>query len=550
MRASFLCALLFIGAAHGGSLQVMLDVMARFSTGSPYDRQYYTELTACWNGIDPTLLETQDRMWQGFLNYSAAGGSPAGNDPWPPNLGCKGKVQNGWFETNYSEIGGARNITICEPCNFNSNLAFYRGTTRVCARDKLQPWALSPAMKRAVVRAMAVVTAGSAFMHGSETILGEAFDTRGETMLPWLAHQAAIAQLPEGYNTDPVLRDFNQSSQPTGIEQMDSLTQTFNELPAQEWLAVIEKLSADLTPPIAGIVGSWFSLAFPPVLVDTLIDAVVILLKNVVDLKDIIFLKDHFIPTFRNATAHLHLSLPKKLEIAKIGMGSFVKFLYAIVWQEQIIDAHKHQIILKPWFNSLGAKLMPHILQLADWLTRFPSTDSTVRHCGDDVYPGAGWCRPVIPHAKWHELDANAFFDLVSFGEYLGQIYSYHPASNMSVEAGGRLATMPNNEQVRAFNAVIGNLTAWAHRVVNNNAEAQAALDSVGDSLGWLASRFIVNKPRSQQTWVVSRLVEIQSELASAQKQRADSDSASVIVSAIEGAQSLIAYVLSHIQMH
>ena len=264
-----------ISTASGGSLQVMLDAIAGFSTGAPYDPDYYAELTGCWDRIDPGLLPTQDRMWQGFLNYSAAGGSPDGTDPWIPNLGCKSKKHNGWFETNYTEgIGGTLNITICEPCNFISNMAFYRGTTRMCARDKVDPWQLSGEMKRAVVRAMAAEAAGSAFMHGSETLLGAAFDTRGETVLPWLAHQAAVARLPPGYSTNPVLRDFSFEPQRTAIEVMDTLTNAFNELEAQDWLPVISKLSADLTPPIGGMIGSLFSLVFPAAIIDPLLDGV------------------------------------------------------------------------------------------------------------------------------------------------------------------------------------------------------------------------------------------------------------------------------------
>ena len=67
---------------------------------------------------------------------------------------------------------------------------------------------------------------------------------------------------------------------------------------------------------------------------------------------------------------------------------------------------------------------MPIVNDLADWLTSFDQGgDEEVKKCGNETYPGSGWCRPVIPHAKWHEQTANAFYDMMSLGEYLAEIY-------------------------------------------------------------------------------------------------------------------------------
>jgi len=66
---------------------------------------------------------------------------------------------------------------------------------------------------------------------------------------------------------------------------------------------------------------------------------------------------------------------------------------------------------------------MPQIFALADLMTGFTNSDPAVSKCAADVYPGAGWCRLDIPHAKSHEVAANAFYDLVALGEYLGDLY-------------------------------------------------------------------------------------------------------------------------------
>ena len=132
---------------------------------------------------------------QGFLNFSKTGGNPDGSDVWAPTLGCH--ANDGWFEKNLTFIGCVRNITICEPCNFNSNLAFYRTSARICDRDKQRKWGFSDDYKKAIVRSAASQATGRAFMHGSETRVGMLFDTKGEAILPLLTHQLAIAALPE-----------------------------------------------------------------------------------------------------------------------------------------------------------------------------------------------------------------------------------------------------------------------------------------------------------------------------------------------------------------
>ena len=76
-------------ATASSSLEIMLDVMAQFATGAPFDRDYLNELLSCWEQVDPLLEQTQNRMWEGFLNFSEAGGNPDGSDPWFPQYGCE-----------------------------------------------------------------------------------------------------------------------------------------------------------------------------------------------------------------------------------------------------------------------------------------------------------------------------------------------------------------------------------------------------------------------------------------------------------------------------
>ena len=152
-------------ATIGPSMTKMLDVMAEMATAQPFDRGYLAEMDECWTRLAPGLDHDSELMWQAFYNYSQNQGARRplhkGGDPWTPSTGCfrfhkPSSDRQPYMERNFSIIGnrdvhtltsltllfvtllkgGKLNISICEPCNFNSNLAFYRSTTRFCVREK------------------------------------------------------------------------------------------------------------------------------------------------------------------------------------------------------------------------------------------------------------------------------------------------------------------------------------------------------------------------------------------------------------------------------
>ena len=205
--------------------------------------------------------------------------------------------------------------------------------------------------------------------------------------------------------------------------------------------------------------------------------------------KDVLFLKEHYVPVYRNATAGLRSKLGplKKIEVgaallqcvqipdcqrddlwcavqvAKTGIGAWMKFMYYTVWQEQIINATKYTILLNPYVNQIGAKLMPKVFALADTLSGFTDTDNAVRNCGPNVYPGAGWCRKDIPHAKSHEIAASAFFDLVAFGEYLGSLYQMEDAELEAFELEAQSSDDDYQAKVVLFEGVVTGFQELVH---------------------------------------------------------------------------------------
>ena len=68
-------------------------------------------------------------QWDGMIEYSATKGNPP-EDPW---IQCTEKGK--WFEVNCTvqEYG---QMSIWEPCNYASNLAYYHTVTEICARQE------------------------------------------------------------------------------------------------------------------------------------------------------------------------------------------------------------------------------------------------------------------------------------------------------------------------------------------------------------------------------------------------------------------------------
>jgi hypothetical protein len=278
--------------------------------------------------------------------------------------------------------------------------------------------------KQAIVRGSLAQCAGSAFMHGSQSGLGMHHDTTGENTFAYLTHQIAIRHLPEEFRNNPILRDLQEHPKNmTAVDVIQSFSDMWGTKPLEKWgqgLSDDDRTIPDVSLSMAAIIGSIVSLILPDSLTNVVVRFIAKFLP--VDEKTMDFFQYKYLPEFRKATSHIKLGPLDKMDVARKGLGSFVKFIYALFWQEEILPL---KFFLLPGVNKIGAALLPHINLFADTLAGYNRTDAddSMRHALDDIYPGAGHCRQNIPHAKWHELTANAFFDFVQVTDYLGNLY-------------------------------------------------------------------------------------------------------------------------------
>lgn len=69
-------------------------------------------------------------------------------------------------------FGGEDGMLICEPCNYVSNVAFYRNVIKACEYD----WSTDSEMQHNLVKSVTLQVFGSFIMHGTNTAPGATLD--------------------------------------------------------------------------------------------------------------------------------------------------------------------------------------------------------------------------------------------------------------------------------------------------------------------------------------------------------------------------------------
>ena len=204
MKLTLCCLISLVSAttaADTTNMKKMLDDMADFyKKGDVYDPEYFEELTTCMAKYDDDLLiPSQDNAWKEMLAYFKSNGVDkdymgksdhwGGCTPYIPDTRCP----VGPYQRNTSHPFGVEKMTVYEPCNYVSNVAYYRSATRIC---DYPDWTIDNAQINALKRGFTTLAMGSAMWHGSHTYVGYSFDNNMIAVISYLAHQASISSLP------------------------------------------------------------------------------------------------------------------------------------------------------------------------------------------------------------------------------------------------------------------------------------------------------------------------------------------------------------------
>ena len=119
-------------------------------------------------------------------------------------------------------------MTIWEPCNYASNLAYDKLSQEICAQN----WSIPSEWVQAVGRSFNVLAFGSVFMHGSNTRLGAKNDLFADDIFAYILHQIGVANLPYS----PVLHDLSFTPKAlTGPEIAQSWLDIYLNVPVEDW---------------------------------------------------------------------------------------------------------------------------------------------------------------------------------------------------------------------------------------------------------------------------------------------------------------------------
>ena len=267
-------------------------------------------------------------------------------------------------------------------------------------------WTFPEKTVKKISESFAIVTFGSAFMHGSETQLGARQDVMSNDLFTYVIHQAAMTNIPY----DPIIHDLSYTPREMlGEEIVDAWLDMFENLPVEEWYDAAGLF--DIMPSIQKTMGGIFGyvlILLSPDLETAIAIGTPFLDALGVSPEDKMFFLDDYMPLLQNATENVTISVLEKAELLESTAGTVMKLLYAFVWQEDYFDLGGAN--LTPEANAFGAALLPHINAYANNLTSWD-------HYVEDVqmgtgYPGSGWCNDIIPHAKWHVQTAAALGDV------------------------------------------------------------------------------------------------------------------------------------------
>jgi len=378
----------------------MLDASVQLMQGlaGQFDREYLGRLSTCMDSLHPDLWAVSDGAWTGMVAYHDNNGTE--NDTWGSCLGTGHCHQ--YHEQNLT-IQDYHSVGIYEPCNYASNFAYYHVVTMICDHTG---WNIDPSYTVAMGQAFTSLTVGSAFWHGSHTLLGNIADNRFIEVVAFLAHQASL----ENLEVPALVRDLSLSPRTSNAkETANQLAELLRTQPVDTWKDGIAELDTpDYMVTFSGIICTLLTLQ----LSEEQVDSVVPTLMDAFNLPDEIrtFMFDQYLPEIRLATADINLGILEKGQFQLNTVGTLVKLIYAFLWQEYALtDA---EIFLDPEVNQLGYTFMVSINKFADFLTDFPMLDAGLQK-GVGIYPGEGWCMPWCPHAKWHVESANGLMDLM-----------------------------------------------------------------------------------------------------------------------------------------
>ena len=397
----------------------VLNSMGRLMGDKNYDPDTLKNIHQMLNNYN--LTDFAENSWQGFINYANNK-----SDPWGKQNGT------GYIEYN-PETMDLDNITVDEPCNFASNMAYYRTALQIQATK--QHFFAGDDVITALIQANAALAFGSSFLHATgirgRSSVENGLDNLPIAMIALIAHQSSIHSLESDILSD---LSVQHATNKTAIEITQQYISLIQSNDVHEWKnkydQYIVPYLGDYKKTFAGIVCSVLNLLFPADLVDMIVKQVAAAMLTP---EEQVYIEQVYNPLFRNLTAEIKLDFTEKFTLGLKGVGTLLKMANAFLWQEEII---KWSGLKSPEKNRIGGEAMPYINMISNALSGYPHPDKDIQRC-TNVYPGGEACRlGTSPHAKWHEGAGNGLLDLIFLSDDVNRLISSKLKKNKHLKIG------------------------------------------------------------------------------------------------------------------
>lgn len=128
-------------------------------------------------------------------------------------------------------------MTIYEPCNYVSNMAYLRGTTKIC--DYGDHWAIPESKQKTLKRLYATLASASAFFHGSMTTVGMTYDNQATALIAAFSHETQVLGLS---SNSTILHQLSETPRKQTLDEViESMITTIADENVTMWKKVIDQ---------------------------------------------------------------------------------------------------------------------------------------------------------------------------------------------------------------------------------------------------------------------------------------------------------------------
>ena len=249
--------LLTSSAVSSHTINHVLDYMQQNVTNSDYPLAKFRKLHECMDKVSASplsnfdLLSAMDAMFDGFVQWGIMNGTDGVDHPQPTTDGSDYWNQPQNYLERYpsrmtsddTDLPGASNVFIMQPCNYNSNVAYYESMLALCRGDGKDSWSIPDDVRDLLAGSFGSLATGSAFFHGSGTQLGCRIDNAPIAHIAITAYQAAVSSLGADGVVASCLPTEQLEEAKNGTEIINSFVNIFQNNDVFEWDQMILDLN-------------------------------------------------------------------------------------------------------------------------------------------------------------------------------------------------------------------------------------------------------------------------------------------------------------------